>query len=234
MRINRPFRNFASPGATSSPAEFDPMRTALVVIDMQNWDAHPDFGLARLVEREGIEDDGYWDRVEDQVVPNNVRLLALFREWGGRVVFTVPASYFADSADANPNCRRMFGEVEAVVGDRSCDIRSELRPQRGEAVVVKVGSGAWGTSGIDHVLRHAGVTTLLFAGVVSNGCVLLSALGASDHGYDIHVVEDAMTSFTRAHHEVALDVFSMYNFGIWSTAEVEAAIAPRLAGAVKV
>lgn len=224
-KINRPFENLVKGGKSSTLGGLDPHKTALVIIDMQNWDAHPDFGLARMVEREHVECEGYWERVESHVVPNNARLLDVFRAAGAKIVFTVPASYFADYSDANPNCRRMWEQGDAVMGDPSCEIRPELAPRRGEAVIVKGSSGAWSSSGIDHLLRHAGVTTLFFTGVVSNGCVLVSALGAWDHGYDVHVVEDATATFTADHHQVALEVFSMYNFGLWSTDQVEQAMA---------
>ena len=220
-RINRPFENLVKGGRKSTLDNIDLRRSALVVIDMQNWDAHPDFGLARMVEREHVECEGYWERVAEQVVPNHVRLLARFRGAAAKIVFTVPASHFADYSDTNPNCRRMWEAGDALVGDVACQIRSELAPRQGEAVLVKGSSGAWASSSIDYVLRQAGITTLFFTGVVSNGCVLLSALGAWDHGYDVHVVEDATATFTPHHHEVALEVFSMYNFGLWSTAEVE-------------
>lgn len=223
-KINRPFEKLVKAGKTSTLQGLDPRKTALVVIDMQNWDAHPDYGLARMVEREKVECIGYWERVEREVVPNNARLLAAFREAGAKVVYTIPASYFADYSDANPNCRRMWEQGDAVVGDVACQIRPELAPRRGEAVLVKLSSGAWGSSGIDHVLRHAGVTTLFFTGVVTNGCVMMSALGAWDHGYDVHVVVDATATFTPDHEAVALDVFSMYNFGLWQTKQVEAAM----------
>lgn len=225
-KINRPFENLVKGGGTATLENIDPARCALVVIDMQNWDAHPDYGLARMVEREHVECEGYWERVERTVIPNHVRLLAAFRAAGAKIVFTVPASHFADFSDANPNCRRMWEQGEALCTEEPCRIRSEIAPQRGEAVVVKVSSGAWASSSIDYLLRHAGIRTLFFTGVVSNGCVMLSALGAWDHGYDVHVVEDATATFTPDHHQVAMEVFSMYNFGMWSTAQVEQALQP--------
>jgi len=225
--LSRPFENLVTDGRGASLARVDPARSALVVIDMQNWDAHPDYGLARIVREQGIPCEGYWERVEQLVVPHHVRLLAAFRAAGGKIVFTVPASYFADYSDSNPNCRRLCEAAEALVGQPECEIRSELAPRPGEAVIVKASSGAWGSSGIDHLLRHAGVRSLFFTGVVTNGCVMLSALGAWDHGYEVHVVEDATATFTERQHQTALEVFSMYNFGLWTTAEVEAALAPR-------
>jgi len=233
-KINRPFENLVKGGATSSLDTLDPRTTALVVIDMQNWDAHPSFGLARMVERERVECLGYWERVEDTVIPNHVRLLEVFRAADTKIVFTIPGSYFADHSDANPNCRRMWEQGDAVFGDEACEIRAEITPRRGEAVIVKGSSGAWSSSGIDHVLRHAGVKTLVFTGVVSNGCVMLSALGAWDHGYDVHVVEDATATFSPDHHQVALEVFSMYNFGVWSTDQVVQAMARHAGAAVAV
>lgn len=224
MAAKRPFEHLVRGGGESSLRTLDPARTALVIIDMQKWDAHPDFGLARMVREEGVPCEGYWERMAEVVVPNHVRLLAGFRQAGAKVVYTVPASHFADYADANPNCRRMWAAGDALLGETACEIRDEIRPERGEAVIPKMSSGAWASSSIDYVLRQAGVQSLVFTGVVTNGCVMLSALGAWDHGYDVHVVEDATATFTPAQHQTALEVFNMYNFGLWSTAEVLAAL----------
>lgn len=218
----RPFENLVTDGAGANLAAIDPARSALIVIDMQNWDSHPDYGLARVVREQGIPCEGYWERVEQQVVPNHVRLLDAFRSAGAKIVFTVPGSYFADYSDGNPNTLRLWEATGALNGTPECAIRSELSPRLGEAVIVKNSSGAWSSSGIDHALRHTGIRHLFFTGVVTNGCVMLSALGAWDHGYEIHVVEDATATFTEHMHRTALEVFSMYNFGLWSTGEVVA------------
>ena len=203
----------------------DPSRTALVVVDMNNWNSHPDFGLGRLVRDNNVPEEGYWERVENLVVPNVRRLLDAFRQSGARVVFTEAGSYFADYGDANPNTRAMWEACNARDGELDSRTRPELEPFPGEPVLVKNCSSAWVSTPIDYLLRQAGVDTVVFAGVVANGCVMLSAFAAFDYGYRVHVVRDAVASLTEHEFALAFEMFAQFGFGLWTTAEVQEALA---------
>ena len=62
--------------------------TALVIIDMQYVDAHPDYGLGAREKELGLAGslDYYWSRLGESVVPNIQRLLATARRTGVEVV----------------------------------------------------------------------------------------------------------------------------------------------------
>lgn len=202
----------------------DPAHSALVVIDMNLWGAHPDYAMAGFLKDLGVDAARYWSRVEDQVVPAIARLLAVFRGAGAKVIYTEAGSFFSDGADTQPHMRDLYLSTNALDAQPDCRTRTELAPLPGEAVLVKPSSSAWTSTPIDFLLRQADIRSILFTGVVTNGCVMMSALGAWDHGFDVHVVEDATAAFDDHQHAVALEVFTMLGLGVQSAAEVEKAI----------
>jgi nicotinamidase-related amidase len=188
------------------PATLDPKTTALVVVDLTNFDSHPRHGFSRVLDEEGADLSYYWNRVESLTVPNSVRLLEAFREVGGRVVFTRVGGQFSDYADSLVHLRGLHRRAETLRGTEEFDLRDEFVPQLGEAMIDKPGSSAFTTGNLDVLLRNAGVQTIVFCGVVTNACVLLSALSAWDLGYDVRIVDDACASDSQEMHDAALGV----------------------------
>ncbi|MCG3774686.1 MAG: Peroxyureidoacrylate/ureidoacrylate amidohydrolase RutB [Nitrospira sp.] len=174
-----------------SLAPFIAGETALIVVDMTNFDAHPDHGFARVVAGHGADLSHYWEKVEKFALPNSMRLVDAFRLSGGRIVFTRVGGQFNDYADSLVHLRALHRQSGSQRGTVEFDMRAEFEPRRGEIVVDKPGSSAFTTGNLDILLRNAGVKHLVFCGVVTNACVLLSALTAWDLGYAVRIVEDA-------------------------------------------
>ncbi|KAA9164408.1 cysteine hydrolase [Amycolatopsis acidicola] len=191
-----------------TPAEtsFDPARTALVVIDMTTFDADPAGGLAKVFAEDGVDLEYYWKRLAGQVLPNSARLLEKFRTAGARVVFTRVGAQFGDYRDSQPHIRDLHERSGSLRGTREFEVLDALAPRAGEAVVDKVGSSAFATGNLDILLRNAGVTDVVFCGVITNACVLLSALAAWDLGYSVSIVDDACGANSAEIHGAALSV----------------------------
>jgi nicotinamidase-related amidase len=68
------------------------------------------------------------------------------------------------------------------------------------------GCSAFTGSGLDALLRNASVTDVVLCGVITNACVLLSALEAWDLGYSVSIVDDACAANTAEIHGAALSV----------------------------
>jgi nicotinamidase-related amidase len=71
-----------------SPIHLDPVRTALIVVDMQRYFTQPSFPFTEVFEKlsRGTS-SGYLRRVREIVIPSIKRLLACFRAAGSPIVF---------------------------------------------------------------------------------------------------------------------------------------------------
>lgn len=173
-----------------------PSGTALIVIDMQ---------------RDFIEAGGFGESLGNDVslvqaiVPTVAALLALARRAGMMVIHT-RESHLPDLSDCPP-AKRMRGNPSQRIGDLGHmgrllvrgepgnDIVPALQPLAGEPVIDKPGKGAFYATGLHELLRQAGITHLLFAGVTTEVCVQTSMREANDRGYDCLLVEDATASY---------------------------------------
>ncbi|MFD7029827.1 isochorismatase family protein [Streptomyces sp. NPDC059917] len=76
--------------------------------------------------------------------------------------------------------------------------------REGDVVLVKRTVGAFYGTGLDERLRALGVDTLVMAGLVTTMGVESTARAASDHGYELEFVADAMSGLAADEHEFAV------------------------------
>ncbi|MER5873362.1 isochorismatase family protein [Streptomyces sp. NPDC002044] len=74
----------------------------------------------------------------------------------------------------------------------------------GDVPVVKRTVGAFHGTGLDERLRALGVDTLVFAGLVTTMGVESTARTASDHGYEVEFVADALSGFEAEEHDLSV------------------------------
>ena len=80
----------------------------------------------------------------------------------------------------------------------------------GDVIVVKRTIGAFHETDLHEQLRSRGVAVLALAGVATNLGVESTGRAASDHGYELVFVEDAMSALTAEEHEAALTGFPRF------------------------
>ena len=114
----------------------------------------------------------------------------------GDVDFTYFVRKLADS-DALPAFRPVFRAAGARADSLSCAVIDELRPQDGDISLVKTGSGGFTTSGLDGHLRNLGIEHVLYTGVITNGCVLLTLAAGFDLGYYGYLVSDSTATYSE-------------------------------------
>ena len=177
--------------------------SALLVVDMQKLDAHPDFGIGAKAREAGISHvfDYYWQAVDAAVV-NQQRLLKSARLAGIPVIFTRIATQTASARDVG----RQHRYVNMAVAKDSVDaeILDALQPEADDIVLSKTSSSPFNSTGIHHILRSLDVDTLLVCGVVTNGCVEGTVRDASDLGYNVIMVPDACAAVTPELHQAAI------------------------------
>lgn len=172
---------------------FAPERTALIVIDMQR-DFFEGGGSAEILA----------------VVPRVAQLIAAARGLGCRVIHT-REGYAPDLSDVT-SFRKSLGYAGRrgplgrflIRGEAGHDFLDEVRPAPGETVIDKAGFSAFYKSGLDALLRSAGVESLMLCGVTTQCCVHSTLREAVDHGYWCLTVADCCAAEKSELHEAAL------------------------------
>ena len=194
----------------------EPCRTAVVAIDMINHQLSPDRGMIASLRGGGTSVDYFMHRVERTVIPNHVRLLDACRAAGVRVVYSRIGGFAPGGADLGPNVRAI-SKWGTRADTQDCDVIAELAPQPGDLSILKTGSGAFTTSSLDLHLRNMGIEDILYTGVITNGCVTLTALAGFDLGYRGYVVTDCTATMSDTAQAFGEQVLSGFTEGLVTT-----------------
>ena len=194
--------------------------TALLVIDVQYVDAHPDYGLGATAKKLGLASalDYYWNQLQSRVIPNIQRLLATARQKGIELIHVRVASNTQDGRDSTLRYKAMG--LRAPRDSKDAQILPEVAPQGDELVISKATSSAFNSTNIDRLLRNMGIRNLIMTGVVTNGCVESTARSAAELDYGVIVVEDATAAMAPQLHEHSILSMSYKDAAIKSTDEV--------------
>jgi ureidoacrylate peracid hydrolase len=205
-RVNPAHADLTRPTVPARPVELDARpksvtvdlaRSALIVVDMQNDFCHPKGWLASEISvdiapcRAPIEPlRALLPRVRAAGVP------VVFLNWGARPdrANLSPAllHVYRDRVDGRGigDPLREGGAPVLTAGSWAAAVVDELKPEPGDIHVDKHRmSGFWDTP-LDAILRHLRVTTLFFAGVNADQCVLHTLADANFLGYDTLMLED--------------------------------------------
>jgi nicotinamidase-related amidase len=208
----------------------DLSRAALVMIDMQYATGSRQGALARKLQAEGSRVGDYrFARIEQQVLPNTLRLRMHFSQLGRPVLHVTIGAAHAGALDAPLHMRRLFNEFHNFVGSREHEILDELKPLPGEHVLRKTTIGAFASTNIDSLLRALGCEQLYLTGVSTNMCVETTAREAADRGYGVTLVEDACGTTHEDLHQVTMRNFQRLFGRVRSCDEALAELQPAVA-----
>ena len=101
----------------------------------------------------------------------------------------------------------MKAEQPNAPGSKGTLIIPELSPVWGEPVVRNWNVGSFSNCNLDEVLKHYGAETLVMVGLTSHLAVYTATLQATDLGYSVIVVKDAVASNDKEAHELVLNKF---------------------------
>ncbi|HEX9362526.1 MAG TPA: cysteine hydrolase [Candidatus Dormibacteraeota bacterium] len=185
--------------------EFDPKRTALLVIDMQ---------------RDFVEGGGFGEQLGNdvsqlrRVIKPLQQVLATMRD-GRYMVIHTREGHLPDLSDCPPT-KIARGRLSSGIGDvgpmgrilvrgsYGHDIIDELKPVGDETVVDKPGKGAFFATDLDFILHNRGIESLVVTGVTTEVCVNTTVREANDRGYECLVLEDCVGSYFPEFQDYAL------------------------------
>lgn len=177
----------------------DPSATALVLVDLQNDFIHPDGAYARGGSK------------ADEIAALPARLAPLaeaVRAKGGWIVSThftlVPGKGGEPMISPHLKAIRPFlRKGDFLSGGWGHDVVDALQPI--DIKVEKVAFSAFYMSRLEWVLRKAGITTLIFGGIVTNGGVASTVRDAHVRDLETVVLEDGCAAFSEQVHRTAID-----------------------------
>lgn len=197
--------SFKTISAEPTSINFDPERSALLLIDMQ---------------RDFLEPGGFGESLGNDVSLLRVAIepcraiLDAFRESGLFVIHT-REGHRPDLSDAPPEKlgrgapKSRIGDAGPmgrilVRGEPGHELIAELAPIPGEPVIDKPGKGAFYATELGSILLHKKIETLFVAGVTTEVCVHTTVREANDRGYRCIVLGDCCASYFPEFHRVAL------------------------------
>jgi len=192
--------------------DFDPARTALLVVDMQNAFLMPGVAHA-LCER------------AQEIVPNINRLARAVRGAGATVVW-VRGVFTEDTLENWSVAYEMAGtaatnrRIAALThGSKGWELwpKLEVKPEDLHVEKTRFSAFIQGSSAIEEVLRARGIDTVLVTGTVTNVCCESTARDAMMRNFKAIMVTDANATFTDEEHNAALTSFYLVFGDIMST-----------------
>ena len=185
----------------------DPRRAALIIVDMQGLlttSTHP--VKVRTGELRAA-------------LSGCEKLLLAARENAIRVVHILLGSWTMDGSDLSDNKQRAnklyMAQGRDPVAERAWDpediqVMPSLTPIKGEITLRKTSASAFTTTGLCSILHNMQVRYTVFAGQFTEGCLGLTALDASDHGFAATLADGACYGASSAGHLVMLRMFDQH------------------------
>jgi ureidoacrylate peracid hydrolase len=207
-------------GKLFSHDTIDAGRTALVVVDMQNYFVAEGFPLEAPVAR--------------AIVPSINRMAKAMRAAGGTVVWVQTTSAGALEYWGNLH-RHMLTPERSDTRLAGLDEASEgfklyrtLEPLATDLWVKKVKYSAFiaGSSDIHAKLSSRGIDTVLVTGTVTNVCCESTARDAMMLDYRVIMLSDGNASLSDEEHAASLNNFLCYFGDVMTTDEALARLAP--------
>jgi ureidoacrylate peracid hydrolase len=192
--------------------DFDPAKTALVVVDMQNAFMLPGVAHSPCL-------------MAQEIVPNINRLAQGVRETGGTVVW-IQTLYTDDTLENWSSLYDMLGvqgtekRARALAGgSKGYELWPDLEVKPEDLIVVKNRYSAFiqGSSNLEQVLRERGIDTVLITGTVTNVCCESTARDAMMLNFKTVMITDGNAAVTDDDHNASLVGFYLIFGDIMST-----------------
>ena len=180
------------------PLELDASKTLLLIVDMENEDAHPSG------KRFGGE-------AVTSIIPKIASLRRKVRNAGGLVVHT--------QSVRKPDALEFtlfHNVVRKIEGTWGAEFVEELKPERDEPVVVKYTHDCFYRTEMESVLERLemrpGDARIIVTGIASRGCVQCAVTGFSIRDYYVYVPVDCTAQRDEKEKLQAFSLFASFGY----------------------
>uniref|UniRef100_A0A915NNX2 Isochorismatase-like domain-containing protein n=3 Tax=Meloidogyne TaxID=189290 RepID=A0A915NNX2_9BILA len=174
-------------------------RTAVLVVDVQNW----------TMERGSLPlNDYFYEEANKRVVPNIKSILNCARECEIEVVFTVIENFTKDGRDRSLDYK--ISNFFVPKGSHDAKVIDELERREDEMVIPKTSSSLFNSTNFEYLMRNIGIDTIIVTGFLTDQCIAATICDGADRGFWMICVNDACGTSTRERHVNALNAFKGY------------------------
>lgn len=188
---------------------------ALIVVDM-------------LKDNVNTQGHGMMDVEAKKIIPPILGLTRLFRRLGQKVVFACDSFMEGDFIF---NARMPPHAIRGTGGDQPID---ELEMQPEDLFLPKRRMSSFYKTDLDQTLRTWGVRTVVVCGIVTNVCVLFTAMDAVQNDFSSVIVSDACACHKPELHQMTLQGYDRFVlsplFRIMNVAEISAELETFVSG----
>jgi ureidoacrylate peracid hydrolase len=188
----------------------EPGRAALLVVDVQNYCCDRAGGAVKELDAAEFQAQygAYFQRLENETIPNLQNLIAACREVGVEVIYTVIEALTRDGRD-----RGLDYKITGFLVPRGSPdgrVIDAIAPGEDEIVLAKSASSVFNATNIEYVLRNLGVERLAICGVYTEQCVESAVRDACDRGFLVTLVADACATTSQTAHDNSLKAINGY------------------------
>jgi nicotinamidase-related amidase len=180
------------------PVKLDAAKTILLIVDMENEDAHP-------------SGKRYMGQAVEEIIPKLVALRQRVREAGGMVVHT--QSVRKPDALEFTLFKNVVRKVEGTWGAEFVD---QLKPAAGEPVVVKYTHDCFYRTDMEALLERLhfrpGEGRVIVTGIAARGCVQCAVMGFSIRDFYVYVPVDTTTQRDQKEKLQAFSQFMSFGY----------------------
>jgi ureidoacrylate peracid hydrolase len=178
----------------------DPAHAALLIVDVQNYCAHPDGAGSHKLDAQ--QRRYLFGSLRETVLPNLQLLQSTCRRARIEVVYAAVENMTLDGRDRSFDYK--ISEIDVPRGSWDAQVLAEIAPAEDEMVFRKTSSSVFVSTNIDFVLRNLGMRSLIMAGMMTDQCVESAVRDACDLGYLVTLVTDSCATDSAERHEQSL------------------------------
>jgi len=186
-------------------SRLNPLRTALIVIDVQNDFCHSRGAFAKKnLNQSHVQ----------KIIPNLLLFIKKCREFNLPVIFVRTIhSVWTDSPSWLGRMEGIAEKTPICFPDSWGAKFFKVKPSESDCIVTKHRFSAFTGTDLDLILRSKGIEAIVVSGVVTNVCVETTARDGFNLNYHVILVEDCCGAFSPEEHASALNNIRKY-FGI--------------------